>query len=263
MAQQIGWIYQEAYTPQKICETLHEKDHGSSPKVDVFMVPNAGHLLMLQNPEGTNAGMIYGAGGKANKDDLPHLMDPGTEELHESWIEQTLEGRKTKHPSQTPIATSSSKRPKRRTTTASRNLPFLLWWMFIVLCLSLFSFCTTSAFSTSSPITSLRRSTLPDTLLLRRDTMPLIFAKNKSLSDDGTDKKERRWWPFFRKDRQRFRDRVYSRNVGEIKMREAEELGGVPRSDRYSSVRILLLISFNGSMSMVSYTFSQIVVFLM
>jgi hypothetical protein len=226
---------------QKLCQILHDQDPGSSPQVDVLRVPKAGHLLMLENPEGTTAGMIHGAGGKVANEDLPFLMDPAAEEPHESWMEQTLKARREPHKSPAPLATSSSIHTK-RTMTMSRNVPFMLWWMLIVLYLSL---CSTLcfAFSSFSPLKQkpLQRSHVPCTATIRRSTMPLISkAAMKKLSrDEGNEKNkhdDRHWWPFFRKDRERVR------HVGEIKMREAEELGGLPRSDRYSSVSILLQI---------------------
>lgn len=87
-----------------LCEKLSEKDYTSSssstsstthhipPKVDVFVVPKAGHLLMLQNPEATNACIVHAAGGKVLDEEMPELMklSKSEEELNESWIKQTL-----------------------------------------------------------------------------------------------------------------------------------------------------------------------------
>jgi cardiolipin-specific phospholipase len=94
---------------QGLCEKLSEKDYTSSsssssathhipPKVDVFVVPKAGHLLILQNPEATNACMIYAAGGKVLDEEMPTLMklSKSEEELNESWIKQTLKLREGK-----------------------------------------------------------------------------------------------------------------------------------------------------------------------
>jgi len=80
---------------QRLCEMIDEHDAGSSPKVDVLLVPKAGHLLMLQNPEATNAGMVHAVGGlyKLPVEDMPTLIQPGSDELHESWLEQTLKAR--------------------------------------------------------------------------------------------------------------------------------------------------------------------------
>ncbi|KAG7352730.1 alpha/beta fold family hydrolase [Nitzschia inconspicua] len=79
---------------QRLCETLRDAHAGSAPDVNVYMVPHAGHLLMLQNPQVTNTGMIHAAGGKVSAEDgLPALLDPGTEDLHESWLEQALKAR--------------------------------------------------------------------------------------------------------------------------------------------------------------------------
>lgn len=73
---------------QKICERIqhqHEEavsSHGANanrkvaPDVSVFLIPAAGHLLMLQNPLGTNAGMIHAGGGHVPTDRLPRLLKP-------------------------------------------------------------------------------------------------------------------------------------------------------------------------------------------
>jgi cardiolipin-specific phospholipase len=92
---------------QGLCEKLSEKDYSSSssstthhipPKVDVFVVPKAGHLLILQNPEATNTCMIHAAGGKVLDEEMPKLMklSKSEEELNESWIKQTLKLREGK-----------------------------------------------------------------------------------------------------------------------------------------------------------------------
>ena len=83
---------------QRLCETLHQHDDGQhSPKTSVYLVPSAGHLLMLQNPQSTSMGMIEAAGGKVDQSEyseyMPSLMEPGTHELHESWLEQALKAR--------------------------------------------------------------------------------------------------------------------------------------------------------------------------
>ncbi len=79
---------------QRLCEKLYERGIKPTPKVSVYMVPRAGHLLMLQNPTFTNTGMIHASGGKVPQDELPTLMETGTEDLHESWLEATLKARK-------------------------------------------------------------------------------------------------------------------------------------------------------------------------
>jgi pimeloyl-ACP methyl ester carboxylesterase len=79
---------------QRICETIRHEHAESAPDVKVYMVPEAGHLLMLQNPQATNTCLIHSAGGKvAEGDELPILLEPGTEDLHQSWLEQTLKAR--------------------------------------------------------------------------------------------------------------------------------------------------------------------------
>ena len=86
---------------QALCDRLSAKENELSPpsssssllspEVNVFLVPNAGHLLILQNPQIVNACMISVAGGKVPDEEMPTLMDLNkTEELHESWLEQTL-----------------------------------------------------------------------------------------------------------------------------------------------------------------------------
>jgi len=93
---------------QALCHILSLKEDGlsssgsssasssastSTPEVNVFLVPNAGHLLTLQNPEIVNACMIGIAGGKVQvpEEEMATLMELNeTEELHESWLEQTL-----------------------------------------------------------------------------------------------------------------------------------------------------------------------------
>jgi cardiolipin-specific phospholipase len=82
---------------QRLCETLRNEHAGSAPDVKVYMVPQAGHLLMLQNPQITNTGLIHAAGGRVTGGQkLPVLLDPGTEDLHESWLEQALKARSTR-----------------------------------------------------------------------------------------------------------------------------------------------------------------------
>jgi hypothetical protein len=82
---------------QRLCETLHQHDAGHSPKASVYLVPSAGHLLMLQNPQSTSMGMIEAAGGKVDESKysevMPSLMEAGTLDLHETWLEQVLKAR--------------------------------------------------------------------------------------------------------------------------------------------------------------------------
>jgi cardiolipin-specific phospholipase len=57
---------------QSACEAQHRRGH-ASPSVDVYSVRHAGHLLMLDNWQEFNAGVVISAGG-ANalaSDDLP------------------------------------------------------------------------------------------------------------------------------------------------------------------------------------------------
>ena len=55
--------------------------------MNVFLVPNAGHLLILQNPKIVNACMISIVGGEVQDKDMPSLMDlDETEELNGTWL---------------------------------------------------------------------------------------------------------------------------------------------------------------------------------
>jgi len=83
---------------QALSDRLSKNEQGSAvssaspitPDVNVFLVPNAGHLLILQNPETVNACMIRIAGGSVTDVEMATLMELNeTEELHESWLEQT------------------------------------------------------------------------------------------------------------------------------------------------------------------------------
>jgi cardiolipin-specific phospholipase len=84
---------------QRLCESLRA-DRLEAPQVDVHLIPGAGHLLMLQNWQSTNASMIYAAGGKVKAGDLPTILQPGTEDLPKSWIQETLQGRRNSAGSQ-------------------------------------------------------------------------------------------------------------------------------------------------------------------
>lgn len=89
---------------QRVCERLRDEHVQSAPDVSVYLVPQAGHLLMLQNPLVTNTGMILAAGGKVSAgEQLPALLEPGTEDLHESWLEQALRARETQHQTVTTV----------------------------------------------------------------------------------------------------------------------------------------------------------------
>jgi hypothetical protein len=73
-----------ALSTQRIAETSSEK----GPKIEVYMVPKAGHLLMLENWKGTNAGLIQAGGGGASgdPDNQPVLVDPGPDPLPDSHV---------------------------------------------------------------------------------------------------------------------------------------------------------------------------------
>ena len=79
-----------------------EKDGSSSmstPHVNVFLVPNAGHLLTIENPESVNACMIGIVGGEIGypRGGRPMLMDLDySKEIDESLmnrVQETLEDR--------------------------------------------------------------------------------------------------------------------------------------------------------------------------
>lgn len=79
-----------------------DKDGSSSmstPHVNVFLVPNAGHLLTIENPESVNACIIGIVGGKTGypRGGRPMLMDLDySKEIDESWmnrVQETLEDR--------------------------------------------------------------------------------------------------------------------------------------------------------------------------
>ncbi len=65
----------------------------SVPNVNVYLVPNAGHLLTIENPRIVNAGMIRLAGGKVNVRDreMPKLMDRGWIPHDEEWLRRARE----------------------------------------------------------------------------------------------------------------------------------------------------------------------------
>lgn len=83
---------------EALCHRLSQEPDGSSsssapstPDVNVFLVPNAGHLLILQNPEIVNACMIRIGGGKVQvpEQGMPMLMDVDySKELDESWLQR-------------------------------------------------------------------------------------------------------------------------------------------------------------------------------
>lgn len=90
-----GGMYTEA-----LCHrlSLQQKESSSAfssssmPTVNVFLVPNAGHLLMLQNPQMVEAGIISIAGGKVLVEEMPTAMNLNeTEELHQSWLYRAQE----------------------------------------------------------------------------------------------------------------------------------------------------------------------------
>jgi cardiolipin-specific phospholipase len=73
---------------QRLCES--QRNNGGSPDVNVFMVRDAGHLLMLQNWHMTNAVLIHAGGGKVPDCQLPILMTPGEEDLSDSLLKESV-----------------------------------------------------------------------------------------------------------------------------------------------------------------------------
>ena len=70
---------------QRLCNTFNHNGTNNSdvnnsssiaPNINVFMVEEAGHLLMLENSKGTNGYLIHANGGKVPSDCIPRLVDP-------------------------------------------------------------------------------------------------------------------------------------------------------------------------------------------
>ena len=81
---QYDWMdMSAALTTQRKCE-----QQSKAPKIEVYMVPKAGHLLMLENWRGTNAGLIQAGGGGSMVDaeNRPVLVSPGEELLPDSEV---------------------------------------------------------------------------------------------------------------------------------------------------------------------------------
>ena len=53
---------------QKVCEDI-KREGGDAPKIDVYEVDKAGHLLMLENCQEFNTGMVISGGGKTTNSD--------------------------------------------------------------------------------------------------------------------------------------------------------------------------------------------------
>jgi cardiolipin-specific phospholipase len=93
---------------QTTCEAINQQNIGdsqsSAPSVKVYMVPEAGHLLMLQNWQGTNNVIIHASGGTVPQTEtLPKLLKPtniGQNEVEQEvdnlqnfWVQKTLQSR--------------------------------------------------------------------------------------------------------------------------------------------------------------------------
>jgi len=99
----LGWGLSSRVPFEEVKEsgTIESKSDGSSSnlhppipitEVNTFLVPNAGHLLILQNPKLVNNCMIAVSGGDAEDDEMPDLMDiDESEELSESWLSRARE----------------------------------------------------------------------------------------------------------------------------------------------------------------------------
>lgn len=65
---------------QAICKEERLKGNSNVPDIDVYQVPNAGHLLMLENPSAFNTALMIAAGRDAktiqNASDLPIVPKP-------------------------------------------------------------------------------------------------------------------------------------------------------------------------------------------
>merc|ERR1712232_1040871 len=81
----MGMDISGALTTQRNCES---RPKGGAPEVSVYMVKNAGHLLMLQNWRQTNSGLIHAGGGVVPVQDLPILLKPGKEPVTDSVIKR-------------------------------------------------------------------------------------------------------------------------------------------------------------------------------
>jgi cardiolipin-specific phospholipase len=65
---------------QSLCESKRAQQSTQdqpTPDVNVYVVRNAGHLLMLDNPDEFNAGLIHSGGGRVEKSRLPIRMKSG------------------------------------------------------------------------------------------------------------------------------------------------------------------------------------------
>jgi cardiolipin-specific phospholipase len=89
-----------ALTAQRLCEANTNKNtndvggpSSSPPNVSVFMVRDAGHLLMLQNWHMTNAVLIHAGGGKVPEGQLPIVMTPGAEDMPDSSLRESVRTR--------------------------------------------------------------------------------------------------------------------------------------------------------------------------
>jgi hypothetical protein len=75
-----------ALSTQRLCEL-----QSGSPTVDVLVVRDAGHLLMIQNWHMTNAVLIHAGGGEVPAGQLPILMTPGNETLPDSSLRKEVQ----------------------------------------------------------------------------------------------------------------------------------------------------------------------------
>jgi cardiolipin-specific phospholipase len=83
-----------------------------APKVEVFRVNQAGHLLMLENWEEFNNGVVLSAGGHGsldkNKTPFPTKLDPRNKDHHQSTSPFTTRNDQTKSPNaQVPVTPAS------------------------------------------------------------------------------------------------------------------------------------------------------------
>ncbi len=89
-----GGMYTQTLN-HKLSQQLHRDGSSlSTTDINVYLVPNAGHLLILQNPTIVNACMIRIGGGRVNIPEayMPELLDLDKHrQMDESWVTRARE----------------------------------------------------------------------------------------------------------------------------------------------------------------------------